>query len=213
MKIKYLFFIGALIGVLSFSGCALQTVQSADSGSSEVSSSQSVSSAVSQETEAQSGAPDSSQSAASAVSSSAPSVESKNYDTGYETSTDGVWEAYDSNRDEYKLHVRKKDGTGDKIIVDDAVLCPCIAGDWVYYFNTLDEIDKIRLDGSGETKVCSTDSFGDLCGSTAITASYRDGAILYRTQQMRSVGDNSSYPACYYSLDVKTGTVTEIKSN
>lgn len=137
-------------------------------------------------------------------------MESKNYDTGEEISTDGVWEAYDSNRDEYKLHVRKKDGTGDKVIVDDMVLCPCIAGDWVYYINPLVEIDKIRLDGTGKTKVCDLDM--NICGSTAVTASYKDGAILYRTRQMRSVGDNSSYPAYYYSLDVETGKLTEIKN-
>ncbi|QNK39551.1 hypothetical protein [Caproicibacter fermentans] len=92
------------------------------------------------------------------------------------------------------------------------VLCPCIAGSWVYYFNTLDEIDKIRLDGTGKTKVCGTESFGDLCGSTEITASYKDGAILYRTQQMRCVGDTGSYPAYYFSLDTETGTVTEVKN-
>lgn len=202
---------------LVLSGCGAQTAQAGNSSSGQSAGSRSVSSAVSRETEAQSGAPDSSQnavsqSAASTAASTAPSVESKNYDTGYEVSTDGVWEAYDSNRDEYKLHVRKKDGTGDKILVDDIVLCPCIAGDWVYYFNTLAEIDKIRLDGTGKTKVCSTDHFHDVSGSTAITASYKDGAILYRTQQMRSVGDNSSYPAYYYSLDTETGTVTEVKN-
>ncbi|MVB12119.1 hypothetical protein CAFE_28510 [Caprobacter fermentans] len=92
------------------------------------------------------------------------------------------------------------------------VLCPCIAGSWVYYFNTLDEIDKIRLDGTGKTKVCGTESFGDLCGGTEITASYKDGAILYRTQQMRCVGDTGSYPAYYFSLDTETGTVTEVKN-
>ncbi|OCN01230.1 hypothetical protein A7X67_07625 [Clostridium sp. W14A] len=79
------------------------------------------------------------------------------------------------------------------------VLCPCIAGSWVYYFNTLDEIDKIRLDGTGKTKVCGTESFGDLCGSTEITASYKDG-------------DTGSYPAYYFSLDTETGTVTEVKN-
>lgn len=189
-------------------------VQPEKAGSSRTDSSQSIrsqsgSSAVSQETEDQSAG---SRSAASAVSSAAPSVESKHYDTGYEISTDGVWEAYDSNRDHYKLHVRKKDGTQDRVIVDDAVLCPCIAGDWVYYFNTLDEIDKIRLDGTGKTKVCGTDAFHDVSGSTAITASYKDGVILYRTQQMHSAGDTSSYPVYYYKLDVKTGTVTELKN-
>lgn len=177
-----------------------------------------MSSAVSRAAEGQSSAPVSAQndapvssgSAASVSSAAAPSVESD--DKGREISTDGTWEAYDSNKDNYKLHVRKKDGTGDKVIVDDAVLCPCIAGDWAYYFNTLDEIDKIKLDGTGKTKVCSTDNFGDLCGSTAITSSYKDGAILYRTQQMRCAGDTSSYPAYYYRLDVSTGKVTQVKN-
>jgi hypothetical protein len=220
-KIKNAVFLGALIGALSFSGCAAQTAQPADSGLSEASSSrsaspQSVSSAASREAESQSSAPASAQSAvsrsaASAASSTAPSVESRD-DKGYEISTDGVWEAYDSNRDEYKLHVRKKDGTGDKVIVDDIVLCPCIAGDWVYYISPLVEIDKIRLDGTGKTKVCDMDAFHDVCGSTAITASYRDGAILYRTRQMRSVGDTSSYPAYTFKLNVATGKVTEVKN-
>ncbi|QAT51145.1 hypothetical protein EQM14_15960 [Caproiciproducens sp. NJN-50] len=209
---------GALAAFLLLSGCGGKTAQAGNgSSSSREGSSQSAGSAVSRETAAQSGAPDSSQSAvsqsaASVASSTAPSVESKNYDTGYEISTDGVWEAYDSNKDEYKLHVRKKDGTGDKVIVDDIVLCPCIAGDWVYYISPLVEIDKIRLDGTGKTKVCSMDAFHGVCGSTAVTASYKDGAILYRTQQMRSVGDSSSYPAYYFSLDTETGTVTEVKN-
>jgi len=216
-KIGKLILFGVLIGAFSFSGCAAQP---ADSGSSEGSSSrsassQSVSSAESREAESQSSAPalvqsTAPQSAASAASSSgAPSVESK--DKGREISTDGTWEAYDSSKDNYKLHVRKKDGTGDKIIVNDIVLCPCIAGDWVYYFNSLDEIDKIRLDGTGKTKVCGTENFGDLSGSTAITASYKDGAILYKTIPMACVGGESPHPPVYYSLDLATGKVTEVK--
>jgi hypothetical protein len=134
-------------------------------------------------------------------------VESR--DKGREISTDGKWEAYDSDRDEYKLHVRKKDGTADKVIVDETVLCPCIAGDWVYYINPLVEIDKVKLDGTGKTKVCGLDM--DICGSTAVTASYKNGRILYKTVPMAYVGGESSHPPRYYGLNLETGTITEVK--
>ena len=137
-------------------------------------------------------------------------MESKDYDSGYEISTDGTWEAYDSNRDEYKLHVRKKDGTEERVIVDDAVLCPCLVGDWVYYIQPLVQINRVRLDGSQNEKVCDLNM--GVSGSTAVTASYQDGYILYQTVQMRSVGDNSSYPPYYYKLDVARGTLTPVKN-
>lgn len=212
------------MGILALAGCGTQAAQPesgssvpADSGQSVASQSSGPAPSQKAETDSpeagQSSAPQSSapESAAPASSGPAPSVESKNYDTGYEISTDGVWEAYDSNRDEYKLHVRKKDGTQDRVIVDDIVLCPCLAGDWVYYFNTLNEIDKVKLDGSGKTKVCGTEAFQNLNGSTAVTASYRDGYILYQTVQLREVGNNSSYPPYYYKLDVSKGTLTPVK--
>ena len=202
-------------------GCGTKTVQPGNSGSAPADSGQSVGSQGSESASSQksssrsdgSGAGQSaaSESAASASSGAAPSVESKNYDTGYEISTDGVWEAYDSNRDEYKLHVRKADGTQDRVIVDDIVLCPCLVGDWVYYFNTLDEIDKVKLDGSGKTKVCGTEAIDHLNGNTAVTASYRDGYVLYQTVQLHEVGNNSSYPPYYYKLDVAKGTLEPVK--
>ena len=229
MSLRNLFFSGAMAGLLILAGCKAKTSPPVSSRSGQ-SSSQSISSQAEESsvTRPQSAASETAsavsvaaKSAASrnrsargtvpASSGAAPSVESKD-NKGYEISTDGTWEAYDSNRDNCKLHVRKKDGSGEKVIVNDIVLCPCLAGNWVYYFNTLDEIDKIRLDGSGKTKVCSTDGFGGLCGSTAITASYKNGAIVFRTQQMPSGGDNSSYPAYFYSLDTKTGKVTKVKS-
>jgi hypothetical protein len=238
MKISKLFFAGTLAGILVLSGCGTKAVQPVNSGSgsgqtaeSSSSSCQSAESAV-RETESrpsepsavQSEAPRSSaaQSKAPAPSASsgvtpassgpAPSAESKNYDNGVETSTDGTWEAYDSNRDDYKLHIRKKGAASDKVIVNDPVLCPCLVGNWVYYFNTLCEIDKVRLDGSGKTKVCGTDDFKNVSGSTAITAEYKEGYIRYKTVQMRCVGDTSSYPPYYYKLDVASGKVTAVKN-
>lgn len=127
-----------------------------------------------------------------------------------EISSDGAWEAYDSNRDGYKLHVRKKDGTEDRMIVDDAVLSPCLAGDWVYYIKPLTEIDRVRLDGSRNEKVCGLDAMQGVSGSAAVTAEYKDGSILYKTVQLRSVGDDSSYPAFYYRLDLGGGKLTPV---
>ena len=220
MKIRNLLLAGALAGILLLPGCATKTLQPANGGSSSEQTVPSLSiSSQSGESAVLSGAPrsstpqskvpaPSSSSGAASSSSGPPSVESKNYDNGVETSADGTWEAYDSSQDGYKLHVRKKGAAGDKVIVNDPVLCPCLVGNWVYYFNTLGEIDKIRLDGSGKTAVCSTDDFGNLNGSTAVTAEYKGGYIRYRTVQMKSVGDTSSYPLCYYELDIASGKVT-----
>lgn len=239
MKIGKLLFAGILTGNLVLSGCGAKAVQPVDGGSSSrqtaersSSSSQREESAVSRETESRESEPSAvrneaprssaTQSKASAPSASsgvtpassgpAPSVESYNYDDRVETSTDGTWEAYDSNRDGYKLHVRKKGAAGDQVIVNDIVRCPCLVGNWVYYFHTLCEIDKVRLDGSGKTKVCGTDDFGNLNGSTAITAEYKDGYIRYKTVQLHCVGDTSSYPPYYYKLNVADGKVTAVKS-
>ncbi len=122
------------------------------------------------------------------------------------------WVAYDTNKDGYKLHIKKADGTEDKVIVNDVVLAPCVAGEWVYYIAPLVEIDKVKLDGSQKTKVCDTDVIENLNGNMAVTAEHKDGYILYRTQQCHEVGNNSSYPAHYYKLDPDTNKITEVKS-
>ncbi len=225
MKIGNILLAGALAGIFLLPGCGTKSVQPANGGSSseQTAPSSSISSQSAESTvlsdaprsstpQSKMPAPSSSSGAASSSSGPAPSVESKNYDNGVETSTDGTWEAYDSSQDGYKLHVRKKGATGDKVIVNDPVLCPCLVGNWVYYFNTLGEIDKVRLDGSGKTAVCTTDDFGNLNGSTAVTAEYKGGYIRYRTIQMKSVGDTSSYPPCYYELDIANGKVTAVNS-
>lgn len=239
MKISGLLFVGILTGILVLSGCGTKAAQPVNSGSSpgQMTVSSSISShreesAVSRETESrESGssairseappssvqqsevpAPSASSGVTPASSGPAPSVESYNYDDNVEISTDGTWEAFDRSRDGYQLHIRKKGAAGDKVIVKDTVRCPCLVGDWVYYFHTLCEIDKVRLDGSGKTKVCGTDDFGDLNGSTAITAEYKDGYIRYKTVQMHCVGDTSSYPPYYYKLNVASGKVTAVKN-
>jgi hypothetical protein len=126
---------------------------------------------------------------------------------------DSEWVAYNSNKDNYKLHIKKKDGTEDKVIVNDPVLAPCVAGEWVYYIDPLIEIDKVSLDGSQKTKVCDIPEIMEINGSTAVTAEYKDGYILYKTQQLHEVGDNSSYPTYYYKLDPATNKISEVKGN
>ena len=128
------------------------------------------------------------------------------------------WVAYASNKDDYKLHVRRKDGTEDKVIVNETVLAPCVAGEWVYYLSSLDEIDKVKLDGSQKTKVCSTDAiqvydantktYGGLNGSTSVTAEYKDGYILYQCFQLKQVGDKLENPPSYYKLDLQENKLT-----
>lgn len=193
------FFVGVLTALIAMAGCEA-TAQPENGGSGQGDLSRSISSQSNESDVGQSGS----------SSAAAGSVESKN-DEGYEISTDGTWEAYDSNRDNYRLHIRKKDGTQDKVIVEDPVLCPCLAGGWVYYFNTLDEIDKVKLDGTGKTKVCGTDAIENLNGSMAVTAEYKDGYILYKTVQLRSAGDDSSYPEVRYKLDLGQEKITPVK--
>ena len=125
---------------------------------------------------------------------------------------DSEWVAYDTNKDNYKLHIRRKDGIGDKVVVNDIVLAPCVAGAWVYYLSSLDEIDKVKLDGSQKTKVCDTDAMQHLNGNMAITAEYKDGYILYQTKQCNEAGNNSSYPTLYYKLDLKQNKLIPSKN-
>lgn len=137
--------------------------------------------------------------------SSAPGISSKKEEGGSE------WVAYDTNKDSYKLHIKKADGTEDKVLVDDPVLAPCVAGEWVYFLSDLGTIEKVKLDGSQRTKVCGTDAIENLNGNMSITAAYQNGFILYTTQQCHEVGNNSSYPVHYYQLDPDTNQITEVK--
>ena len=124
---------------------------------------------------------------------------------------DNGWVAYDTNKDTYKLHIKRKDGTGDKVIVNDIVLAPCVAGEWVYYIYPLQEIDKVKLDGSEKTKVCSVDAMEALNANAAVTAEYKDGYILYKLVQLREVGDNRPHTVTYYKLDLEENKITEAK--
>jgi len=73
----------------------------------------------------------------------------------------------------------------------DVAEAPCVAGEWVYYLPDLDEIDKVKLDGSQKAKVCSTDAFQvynanldiyhDINGGTSVTAEYKDGYVYGQT--------------------------------
>ncbi len=167
-----------------------------------------------------------SQASASAAVSSAQSVSSEPVGSkdaseravskaeSQQPQNDSDWVAYTTNKDDYKLHISKKDGTGDKVIVNDTVLTPCVAGEWVYYFANLDEIDKVKLDGSQKTKVCNTDTFQNLNGSTAVTAEYKDGYILYKLVQMKQAGDlnsKSNSPA-YYKLDINQNKIVPVRN-
>lgn len=130
-----------------------------------------------------------------------------------EVSSDGNgWVAYDTNKDDYKLHIKKADGTEDKVIVNDPVLAPCVAGEWVYYIAPLREIDKVKLDGSHKTKVCTVDAMEALNANAAVTAEYKDGYILYKLVQLREVGDSRPNTVTYYKLDLNQNKITEVKS-
>ena len=130
------------------------------------------------------------------------------------------WVAYiDENQN---LHVKRKDGKDDKMIVKDVAEAPCVAGDWVYYLPDLDEIDKVKLDGSRKTKVCSTDAlvvynanvkkYHEINGSSSVTAEYKDGYILYKCFQMRQVDDKKINPPSYYKLDLKQNKLIPVKN-
>ena len=126
--------------------------------------------------------------------------------------TDSEWIAYDTNKDGYKLHIKKADGSEDKVIVDDIVLAPCVAGEWVYYIYPLQEIDKVKLDGSQKTKVCDVNAMKALNANVAVTAEYKDGYILYKLVQLREVGDDRPNTVTYYKLDLDTNEITEVKN-
>ncbi|HEX3040430.1 MAG TPA: DUF5050 domain-containing protein [Caproiciproducens sp.] len=124
---------------------------------------------------------------------------------------DGDWVAYSINKDDYKLHISKKDGTGDKVIVNDTVLTPCVAGEWVYYFANLSTIEKVRLDGSQKTKVCDTDAMDALNANAAVTAEYKDGYILYKLVQLREAGGNKPNTVTCYKLDINQSKIIPVQ--
>ncbi len=134
---------------------------------------------------------------------------------------DSEWVAYSNSKDEYKLHIKRKDGTEDKVIGNNVALEPCVAGEWVYYIAPLDTINKVKLDGSQKTRACSTDAlvvynanankYHGLNGSTSVTAEYKDGYILYTCFQMRQDGDKKINPTSYYKLDPNTDKITKVQ--
>ena len=129
------------------------------------------------------------------------------------------WTAYID--DDHNLCIKKKDDSNGKVIVKDVAEAPCVAGEWVYYLPDLDEIDKVKLDGSQITKVCSTDAFQvynanldiyhEINGSTSVTAEYQDGYILYTCLQLREEGEQKSNPPSYYKLDLNQNTLTPVE--
>jgi len=125
---------------------------------------------------------------------------------------DGEWVAYDTNKDTYKLHIKRTDGTEDKVIVNDPVLAPCVAGEWAYYIVPLQEIDKVKLDGSQKTKVCDIDAMEALNANAAVTAEYKDGYILYKLVQLREIGDSRPNTVTYYNLDLKQNKIIPVKN-
>lgn len=193
----------------------LSSVSVAQSSESSSSASPEISSAQSAVSEAASSKPVSSEKKLLNKTSSAPKVISKKVQSSSE------WVAYSNSKDNYKLHIKKKDGTEDKVIINDIVLEPCVAGEWVYYLANLGEIDKVKLDGSQKTRVCSTDAlvvynanvnkYHGLNGSTSITAEYKDGYILYTCFQLKQVEDKKVNPTSYYKLDPNTEKITKIK--
>ncbi len=123
-----------------------------------------------------------------------------------------AWVAYDDRKNDRKLHIRKQDGTGDRVIATDFDEAPCAVGDWVYYFADLDTIKKVRTDGSQKKVVCGTDGIDDLNGSMQVTMNYQNGAIIIRTLQLKSVGDTGpSATPKYYRFDLNKNTVTKVK--
>lgn len=228
MKIRKAFVICLSALLFLATGCSVpngeKTVNSDTSSVSDTQSSESASFASSEETssaqsvisEAASSKPASSEEKIILKkASSAPKVNSKKEQSGSE------WVAYSNSKDNYKLHVKRNDGTEDKVIENDIALEPCVAGEWVYYIAPLDTINKIKLDGSQKTRACGTDAlvvynanvnqYHGLNGSTSVTAEYKDGYILYKCFQMQQDGDKKINPTSYYKLDPNTDKITEVK--
>lgn len=135
-------------------------------------------------------------------------------------SDNGNWIAYID--DDHNLCIKKKDDSNGNVIVKDVAEAPCVAGEWVYYLPNLDEIDKVKLDGSQKTRVCDTDAFQvynanldiyhEINGSTSVTAEYKDGYILYTCFQLKEAGDEKSNPPSYYKLDLNQNTLTQVEN-
>ncbi len=119
---------------------------------------------------------------------------------------------YEDKKSGTSLRIRKKDGTGDRVIATDYDEAACLAGDWVYYFADLDTVRKVKTDGSQRTTVCNTDAIGELNGSTEVTTEYQNGSILIRTLQLKSAGDTGpSASPHYYRLDLGKNKITPVK--
>ena len=122
------------------------------------------------------------------------------------------WVVYREAEKPQNMHVKKSDGTGDRIVATDYDEGACLVGDWVYYFADLDTIRKVRVDGSQKTKVCNTDAISNLNGSTEVTTKYQNGSILIRTFQLKSVGDTGpTAKPNYYRLDLSQNKITPVK--
>lgn len=157
-----------------------------------------------------------SQQSSSEKASSSPSVSKKEQ-------SDSEWVAYDTNKDGYKLHIRKKDGSVDKVIINNSVIAPCVVGDWVYYLPNLNEINKVKLDGSQIMKVCDIDSvqvydtetndYHGISGSTAIMGKYAGGNLIYIFTQSKQAGDTNitPNPPSVYRLDLKQKKLIPVK--
>lgn len=141
---------------------------------------------------------------------SAPVVSSKVIDK--QSQQAGEWVVYREADKPQNMHVKKSDGTNDRVVATDYDEGACLAGDWVYYFADLDTIRKVKVDGSQKTKVCNTDAISNLDGSTEVTTKYQNGSILIRTFQLKPVGDTGpTAKPNYYRLDLNSNKITSVK--
>lgn len=135
-------------------------------------------------------------------------------------SMDHDWTAYIDA--DHNLCVKKQGNSDAAVIVENVMQAPCVVGEWVYYLANLDEIDKVRIDGSQITKVCDTDVFQvynanadvyhEINGSTSITAEHKDGFILYTCVQLGEVDDEKENPPSCYKLDLEQGALTAVEN-
>ncbi len=123
------------------------------------------------------------------------------------------WIAY-LNREKDSIYRKKKNGTQNLPIRKENVLTACLAGGWVYYVADLSTICKVKTDGSQKTKVCGTDSMGDINGSTEVTMEPEGANVLIKKLQLRCVGDMGPLPEPhYYRLDTAKKTIVPVKMN
>jgi hypothetical protein len=202
MKLRKISVICLSVLLVAAAGCRASGGKGSAANSLPSASQASASAAVSS-AQSMSPEPAGSKDASEATTSKAESQQSQN---------DSNWVAYTTSKDDYKLHISKKDGTGDKVIVNDAVLSPCVAGEWVYYFADLSTIEKVRLDGSQKTKICDTDAMDALSANAAVTAEYKDGYILYKLVQLKEAGVNKPNAVTYYKLDIDHNKIIPVKN-